>query len=94
MMRAVAIGRMPAAIVCVIVLEGLIAANSEATENPEGVATLSDAEPRFAATRNVRLHHKPHDEGIVDALHEHHRSLHSDKERAEGSILLHNYKNT
>jgi len=54
-----------------------------------------DAPLARAPTSNIPLHHQPHDEGIVDALHQHHATmLKSQKERADGSIRLHNYKNT
>jgi hypothetical protein len=42
---------------------------------------------------HVRLWHHPHDEGVVDTLHDHHASLGNAKASA-GSIRLHNYKNT
>ena len=43
--------------------------------------------------RNMPLQHTPHDAGIIDALHEHHALLQTE-EHADGTIALHNYKNT
>ena len=70
----------------------LLVATSMAVDmhDDQGLATINDDAPH--AHHHVRLHHVPHDDGIVDTLHDHHKSLGS--QRASGSILLHNYKNT
>jgi len=59
-----------------------------------GVYTM-DAPMARKPIRHIPLAHQPHDSGIVDALHTHHAELAKPaQERADGSIKLHNYKNT
>ena len=59
-----------------------------------GVYTMDGPMAR-KPVRHIPLAHQPHDSGIVDALHTHHAELAKPaQERADGSIKLHNYKNT
>ena len=61
----------------------------------KGDVQTIDAPMARAPRSSIPLHHTPHDEGIVHVLHEHHAAmLQPAKERADGSIRLHNYKNT